>query len=175
MVARPSCHPSRAIRVFAGLLLVALIGACGGGDKEHSGASAPHTATSRTTATETDRTETATAPAGRTATSTSPESRQGGAGDEEAARTQALFTGTGGRVSPTVIRVPAYIAIRVELRSGDGGSYGLRFGGRTLGADRDARSKSASFAGLRPGKALVGQPVGGGNGVRVEATAEPGP
>jgi hypothetical protein len=169
----------RFVRPSAGLLLVALIAGCGGGGKEHAKASAPDTATSpattATSPTTTERTETATAPAGRTQTTTSPEGRQGGAGDEQPAYSQALFTGRGGRLTPAVVRVPAYIAIRIELRSGDGGSYGLRFAGRTLRASRDTGSTSASLAGLRPGKELIGEPVGGGNQVRVEATAVPGP
>ncbi len=50
----------------------------------------------------------------------SPEDEPGGAGDEEPARTLALFTGEGGRITPRTVRVPAFISIRVELRSEDG-------------------------------------------------------
>ena len=58
----------------------------------------------------------------------SPEDQPGGAGDEEPARSLALLTGEGGRITPPTVRVPAFISIRVELRSGDGREYGLRFG-----------------------------------------------
>jgi hypothetical protein len=171
--------PRDFIRPFAGLLVIGLIAGCGGGGKEHAKTSRTDKATpAGTTATSpaaTQRTQTATAPAGRTQTTTSPESGQGGAGDEQPAYSQALFTGRGGRVTPAVIRVPAYIAIRIELRSGDGGSYALRFAGRTIRASRDTGSTTASFSGLRPGKELTGEPVGGSNQVRVEATAAPGP
>jgi hypothetical protein len=166
---------------FARLCLVVLVlgvvAGCGGDDESSGKATAPQTQPAPKTATETERTNTVTVPSGRTETqtSTSPEKQPGGAGDEEPAHSQALFTGRGGRVRPAVVRVPAFIAIRVELRSADGATYGLRFGSRTLRADRDVSSVSASFAGLRPGKTLTGVPVGGGNRVRVEATAEPGP
>ena len=78
-------------------------------------------------------------------------------------------------MTPPVVRVPAFISIRVELRSADGASYALRFGKRTLRVGGQRRSASATFAGLRSRKALIGLPLGGGNPVRVEATAEPGP
>ena len=103
------------------------------------------------------------------------ESGSGGAGDEEPARTLALFTGRGGRITPRVIRVPAFISIRLELRSGDGGIYGLRFGNKTIETGGELGSHSTIIDGLRPGKAIVGTPTGDGNPVRVEATAEPGP
>jgi hypothetical protein len=156
-------------------LLLGFAAGCGGDDEPGKTATA-QTETAPTTATETERTETVTVPTEtQTQTSTSPEDQPGGAGDEEPARSQALFTGRGGRVRPTVVRVPAYISIRVELRSADGAAYALRFGNRTLRVDRSVGSVSASFSGLRPGNTLTGEPVNGGNRVRVEATAEPGP
>jgi hypothetical protein len=184
MAAGSSCRSSQGLPThqrrrppwaIVALLLAGLLAGCGGGGKEHAKTAPSRTSTSHGTATQTERTETATAPAGQTGTGTSPEAQQGGAGDEEPARSQALFTGRGGHVTPRVVRVSAYIAIRIELRSGDGGTYDLRFGGRRLRVDRGVHSRCADFAGLRPGKALKGEPVGGGNEVRVEATAEPGP
>ena len=100
----------------------------------------------------------------------------GGAGDEEPAQTLALFTAKNGKVTPRRVQVPAFISIRVELRSDDGGPYVLRFGRRTLAVRLELPSVSHRFDGLRPGAALVGKSVAGaGNGVRIEATAEPGP
>ena len=55
------------------------------------------------------------------------------------------------------------------------GSYQLRFGRRRVRAGGQVSSASVSFPGLRPGRALVGRPVGAGNRVRIEANAEPGP
>lgn len=152
-----------------------LLAGCGGDDE---GSKATKTATAEQTATQTATTETATAPTETTETgntSTSPEDQPGGQGDEEPARSQALFTGRGGRVRPTVVRVPAYIAIRVVLRSGDGAAYALRFKGHVIQVNGSKRSVTADFAGLRPGKVLAGSGVNGSNAVRVEATAEPGP
>ena len=60
-------------------------------------------------------------------------------------------------ITPRVVRVPAFISIRVELRSADGGPYGLRFGGRTLRAGGALASASTVLDGLRPGAAVVGQ------------------
>jgi hypothetical protein len=115
--------------------------------------------------------ETETSPA---RTETSPSAMPGGgepdSGDEEPARTLALFTGRGGRITPRLVRVPAFIAIEVQLRSGDGADYGLRFGHTTIRS-----GGSATFDGLRPNEAIVGVPAGAGNRVRISATAEPGP
>ena len=106
----------------------------------------------------------------------SPEDQPGGAGDEEPARSLALFTGENGRIVPRVIRVPAFISIRVELRSADGREYGLTFQGETITVSGGLGSVSTSIDGLRPGEAVVGTPTGNAsNRVRIEATAEPGP
>ena len=104
-----------------------------------------------------------------------PEDQPGGAGDEEPARALALFTGEDGRISPPAVRVPAFISIRVELRSADGGEYGLRFGGETIRVAGGLGSVSTTIDGLRPGQSLAGRPTGAGNVVRLEATAVPGP
>jgi hypothetical protein len=105
----------------------------------------------------------------------SPEDQPGGAGDEEPARALALLTGENGRITPRRVRVPAYISIRVELRSQDGRKYGLRFPGANLRVSGGLSSVSTTIDGLRPGEAVVGTPTGAGNRVRIEATAEPGP
>jgi hypothetical protein len=163
---------------IAAALAVVLVAGCGGDTekKTNTGTKLP----ARTeTATEPTETKGATPPP-KTQTTvpktiTSPEQDQGGQGDENPARSQALLTGRGGRISPPVVRVPPYISIRVELRSADGRTYTLRFGRRRIQAGGQIASASGSFPGLRPGKTLVGRPVGAGNGVRIEANAEPGP
>jgi hypothetical protein len=104
-----------------------------------------------------------------------PEEEEGGQGDEEPARTLALFTARGGRITPRAIRVPAFISVQVELRSADGKTYGLRFDGTTITAGGELNSVSTTIDGLRPGEAVLGRPTGAGNRVRIEATAEPGP
>ena len=174
------------IVLLAGLVacFVAVTG-CGGDDEEASttpSATAPETGATRTDGIETIRmrtseTEAGTSPETETTprAETSPESMPGGAGDEEPARVLALFTAKGGRITPRVVRVPAFIAVQIELRSADGASYALRFGDTTLTAGGQLNSVSTTIDGLRPGKAIVGRPEGAGNPVRIEATAEPGP
>lgn len=103
----------------------------------------------------------------------SPEDQPGGAGDEVPASSQALLTGRGGRITPRLVRVPPYIAIRVELRSADGRRYRLAAKGRSVEVGGQISSSSAVFDGLRPGRRLV---LRGPSGrVAVEASAEPGP
>jgi len=103
----------------------------------------------------------------------SPEEQQGGAGDEVAASSQALFTGRRGTISPKLVRVPPFIAVRVQLRSADGERYRLAGGKRSVQAGGPVEGASAVFDGLRPGKRLV---LSGPSGrVVVEASAEPGP
>jgi hypothetical protein len=166
-------------------LLLALAG-CGGDDDDAPATEAQtetqtesQTATAETETTATEATETTPAPTVEEPTSTQPsgggEDVPGGAGDEEPARSLALFTGVGGRIIPRVIRVPAFISIRVELRSSDGEQYGLTFGGKTIRAGDVLSSASTTLDGLRPGEAVTGRPSGASNRVRIEATAEPGP
>jgi len=114
-------------------------------------------------------------PSTHTQTTTSPENQPGGAGDEEPVRTQALVIGRGGRISPRVVRVPPFIAVRLELRSGDGRSYGLRVAGRALRVGPERHSDSVLLDGIGHGERCVARPVGAGNRATMEATAEPGP
>jgi hypothetical protein len=169
------------------LLTVLVVGALAisacGGDDEDSPTSPAVTAT-ETEATESAPAETETetdaeteAPATETTPPTeSPEDMPGGAGDEEPARSQALFTAAGGRVTPRVVRVPAFISVRVELRARDDGPYVLEIDGQRIEVGGQLSSGSVSLDGLRPGDAYVGTLSGAASGrVRVEATAEPGP
>lgn len=166
---------SRNVGPALAVALVIALGGCGGDDEE------PSSAPTATVPTETATTETETAPTVESTVTevapeaTAPEEQPGGAGDEEPARTLALFTADNGRITPRVVRVPAFISIQVELRSKDGGEYGLRFGDETIRAGGEINSASTTIDGLRPNEAVVGQPTGAGNRVRVEATAEPGP
>ena len=94
-------------------------------------------------------------------------------GDEIPARSQALITGRGGRLSPRRVFVPPFISVRVELRSADGAEYSLSGGGKTTERRRGVARTTADFDGLRPGRTLV---LGGPTGrVAVVASAEPGP
>jgi hypothetical protein len=100
-----------------------------------------------------------------------PEEQQG---DEEPIRSEAVFTGTGGRLTPRAIRVPAFIAIRVILRSTDDRIYSLRIGGSRLTIGDAGRSVAElELDGLLPGESYKGRSPQGN--VRVVASAEPGP
>jgi hypothetical protein len=180
--------------LLARLALLAALAAClialaaCGGDDEDQAATTPETApatTEQETATaetETEAPETETAepqpPVTETeppATTTSPEDQPGGAGDEEPVHSLAQFTGRGGAITPRLVRVPAFIAIRVEVRSADGERYGLRCGDEKIEAGGALGSVSTTIDGLRPGDSITCTPTGGGNVVRIAATAEPGP
>jgi hypothetical protein len=171
------------------LALVLALAACGGDDEEPAAtteAQPPPTAEPTETQAETEpeaqetdagaETEPEpTEPAEPAEPPASPEDQPGGAGDEEPARALALLTGENGRIMPRRVRVPAYIGIRVELRSKDGREYGLTFDGETIRVSGGLASVSTTIDGLRPGEAVTGTPTGPGNRVRIEATAEPGP
>jgi outer membrane biosynthesis protein TonB len=174
------------------LALMLALGGCGGDDEEPASTTegqppptaepAPTETEDTETEAETEETESETeadpAPAEPTEPAeppASPEDQPGGAGDEEPARALALLTGEKGRITPRRVRVPAFISIRVELRSEDGREYGLTFAGETIRVSGGLGSVSTTIDGLRPGEAVVGTPTGPGNPVRIEATAEPGP
>jgi hypothetical protein len=170
------------LKFFAAVVIALVLAVSGcGGDDDDSASSTATTARTETTSTETEAAETETErepPEAETETTpadSSPEDQPGGAGDEEPARTQALFTAENGRITPRVVRVPAFISIQVELRSKDGREYGLRFGDVTIRAGGGLNSVSTTIDGLRQGEAITGKPTGAGNPVRIEATAEPGP
>jgi len=169
-------------RLAAAAAALALLAAgCGGDDEQKTrppagGETASRTATEPGRDTSTTRTQTATEPT-RTESNgkgKGPEDQPGGAGDEEPARSQALLTGKGGRITPRLVQVPPFISIRVELRSADGRGYSLRIGGRRLAAGGSLRSASVTLDGLRSGEAYVGRGSDGGR-IRIEASAEPGP
>lgn len=176
---------ARILPVAVGLALV--LAACGDDEGRVSQESVGTETSTTTTPTDTTPAETTTSPEGpgtapedpaaegkdAGGARNSPEQAPGGAGDEIPASTQALFTGSGGRITPRLVRVPPFIAVRVRLRSGDGQTYELEGGGQSLEAPGGRVARPALFDGLRPGKRLVLRYPDGR--VVVEASAEPGP
>jgi hypothetical protein len=169
--------------VRAGAALAAAVAAlvlaaagCGGDDEQStSGAGSTETSGARTTPADTagsrsTRSDTTPATEGG---GKSPEKQRGGAGDEVPNAVQALVTGRRGKLSPSAIRVPAFIAIRLELRSADGLDYSLSGGGKSLHAGEGENSATATFDGLHRGRKLVLNGTGGR--VVISANAQPGP
>ncbi len=178
---------NRRAAVLALLGLAFALGACGDDDEGRVSQESAGTDTSPASTTPTDTTPAETAPAetetapedagagvpdGHGGGQAAPEDRPGGAGDEIPASTQALFTGRAGEISPSIVRVPPFIAVRVQLRSGDGATYELSGGGKTVRAEGGS-GEPVVFDGLRPGKRLT--LTGTGGRVVIEASAEPGP
>jgi hypothetical protein len=175
------------LRKLVGLALLALalafaLGACGGDDEDEPPAGATKTEQTDEQTTDTETTTTDVNPETETLPNDGDgngvetgEDQQGGAGDETPAETLALFTGENGKITPAVVRVPAFIAVRVEVRSADGAEYGVTFEGETIKVHGGLGSVSTTIDGLRPGEKLIGTPIGASGKVRIEATAEPGP
>ena len=167
-------------RVLVALALVGaiglLLGGCGGDDEESSGtpsetlpaATLPEPVTAPPP--ETTRREEPAQDPDREPRTVPEEEQQG---DEEAIRSEAVFTGRGGKLGPREIRVPAFIAIRVILRNGDGGSYSMEIDGQRLIVGHAKRTDEAKLDGLLPQKRYVGKSPQGD--VVISATAEPGP
>jgi hypothetical protein len=174
----------RKLVVFPVVGLALALGACGGDDEDRSSKTEPELTVDQSVTVDkgTDTTTTDVNPETETLPNDGDgngvdtgEDQQGGAGDETPAETLALFTGENGRITPAVVRVPAFIAVRVELRSADGAEYGLTFDGETIKVHGGLGSVSTTIDGLRPGEKLVGTLTGASGTVRIEATAEPGP
>jgi hypothetical protein len=179
-------RPSRFSAALLATVFALGLAACGGDDEDGNsptgnGAGSKteqtDTAATDTTATETDAAGTETGGeaegGGAKPPSTSPEEQEGGAGDEIPASSQALITGSGGKLSPGTVRVPPFIAIRVQLRSADGVEYELKGGGKTIKAGGEIETAGTTFDGLRSGEKLV---LSGPQGkITVVANAEPGP
>ncbi|MGI9081843.1 MAG: hypothetical protein ACR2FZ_06125 [Thermoleophilaceae bacterium] len=180
MVAPPRCRTARRRVAALAIAAAALLGGGCGDDEGRVRQETVEGATTPTTPAETtpartvpERERTLTTPADGATPPRAPEEEPGGAGDEQPASSQALLTGRAGRIGPVQVRVPPFIAIRVELRSDDGRPYALRFGKRVIMVDADTPSVSTTFDGLRPGRRLKGS--GKSGGVVIEASAEPGP
>lgn len=107
----------------------------------------------------------------------SPESKPGGAGDEHPIATQALFTARGGAISPSRIRVPPFIAVKVVLRAKDEQAYTLIVGGKEVAVGEGRNRASVVLDGLRPGGRYLARNQFGRTPktLVIVANAEPGP
>jgi hypothetical protein len=185
---------------FAALVVVVALTATGCGSDDTTSATVvqepdatvPETATTVTPTTSTStqtRTSTSTNPTATTGvppggvkpttTGGAPaggEQGEGGAGDEEAVRVPVTLTADGGSLSPTVVTIPAFLAIELRV-SAKGGAEKLTIsapGGGTLPV---AAGKTATkrLAGLKPGDYPVTTAVGGKATLHVVSGGDPGP
>lgn len=127
------------------------IGGCG--DDEESGDSSVATAPVVTT----DRVQTAQIPDPDTDTDEagSPEDQPGGAGDEEAARSEVIIEFSKDGLSPTEVRVPPFIQVVLVIRSTDGTEYDLSYVAPSSGGGANGTTEADfDIDGLRPGQEI---------------------
>ena len=141
---------------------------------------APTTSTS--TSTSTNPTATTGVPPGGvkpTTTGGAPaggEQGEGGAGDEEAVRVPVTLTAEGGSLSPTVVTIPAFLAVELRV-SAKGGAEKLTIaapGGGTLPVAA-GQTATKRLAGLKPGDYPVTTAGGGKTTLHVVSGGDPGP
>jgi hypothetical protein len=177
----------RAIRFRYALLvgLLALAGCGGGGSKTTTAAvtsappatTVPGFSTGTTTITIPTTTTPAPKPKPKAKKKKSPEQQPGGAGDETPIATQALFTAKGGKVTPSRVRVPPFIAVRVVLQALDQKPYTLLVNGKEVAVGEGRTQATVRLDGLRPGGKYVVHPQFGvkPKTLVIVANAEPGP
>jgi hypothetical protein len=165
--------------------LVLAVAGCGGGGGKTT-ASAPTPSVTATTPIATTPSTSAPAPTVTTQapkkktptkTTTSPEQQPGGAGDEHPIATQALFTAKGGAISPSRIRVPPFIAVKVVLQAKDEQGYTLIVDRKEVAVGEGRNRASVVLDGLRPGARYVARNQFGRTPktLLIVANAEPGP
>ena len=104
------------------------------------------------------------------------EQGEGGAGDEEAARVPVTLTADGGSLSPTVVTIPAFLAVELRV-SAKGGAEKLTIsapGGGTLSVAA-GQTATKRLAGLKPGDYPVTTAGGGKATLHVVSGGDPGP
>jgi hypothetical protein len=106
--------------------------------------------------------------------STAPENQPGGTGDEEPVGIDADFTGKGGKLTPSLVQVPPFIAISVTVTAKDGATYTVDFGKAGTVTASPGKPGKLKLDGLHQNGSYVGTVSTGGK-VKIEANAEPGP
>jgi hypothetical protein len=155
------------------LALLALAAGCGGDDDEEESPEREPAATAPTAPETTSEEPEPTTTEGEE-TIPPEEDDQGDPEAEEPVRSEAVFTAKGGRISPRRVEVPAYIAIRVELRPKDERDYSIVFEGYRMSVGGNTEAAFLSLDGLQPGDRYTGT-ASTGERLVISATAEPGP
>jgi hypothetical protein len=156
---------------IAGLVAIALLTGCGGDDDGGGGGATQATGPTQTTG-PTASSPSATAPPADTAPPGGAEQEGGG---QEPVRVPATFTLRGGRLFPTTVSAPAFLAVEVTVRSRDPVARVV-----TVNADRPyrltvppSRTARLTVPGQRPGTYPV--TVRGGGRAALVWGGEPGP
>ena len=143
-----------------------------GSDKNNTD-SAPVATAPSATAPPTD----ATPATGPNAVTTTPESRQGGAGDEEGVRIQASLLLENGKVTPDVVKVPAFLPIELVVVSVEGVDRRLTI--VTKGGERRTlrvpalKHRTLELPGLPKGDHAIS--IDGKPRAKLDVGTEPGP
>jgi hypothetical protein len=143
------------IRTFACLLVLGFtLGVTGCGDDEDSGDGAATEAPSAEIVTTEGSGTAELPPSTETAPDeeASPEDQEGGAGDEEAARSEVVLEFTRDGLEPPIVRVAPFIAVALIVRS-DGTEYDIAVSGpRSAGGANGTTETDIDLDGLRPGE-----------------------
>lgn len=103
------------------------------------------------------------------------EDQEGGAGDEEAARTPVDLVVRGEEPMPRRVEVPAFLAIELRVRNDASGTIGVRVPGTDVAFRVPAgETRGGELEGLRPGRKYAVD-IGTGIDTVIVAVAEPGP
>lgn len=160
-------------RTFVSVTAIALVlGASACGDDEESRQGSGITAPSAPVVTGEDtRVGTAELPA-----TGSPEDEEGGAGDEEAARSEVELEFSADGLEPPIVRVAPFIAVRLIVRSVDGSEYDLTVGGPLSGGGANGTTEAdLDLEGLRPGQKYEVRERNTGSVAAIVASDEVGP
>jgi hypothetical protein len=145
------------MRRAAALLVAVCLGACGGADEPSSSptvrSESPPLPAASPTPTPTPPTASAPSAPSPPPDATGPEEQEGGAGDEEAARTRVGVVVDAEGITPPRTEVPAFLALRVSVRNDLPRAVTVALRGGHQGERIAARSRgSFDVPGLQPGE-----------------------
>ena len=107
---------------------------------------------------------------------TSPEDEEGGAGDEEPARSEVELEFTRDGLEPPIVRVAPFIAVKLIVRSVDGSEYDLSVSGPLSGGGANGNTETdLDLEGLRPGQKYEVREKNSGSVTAIVASDEVGP
>lgn len=164
------------IRTFGGVCFCALVlAAAGCGEDEENGDSTVATAPALTAV------PAETVDTGETGAETdsgdggSPEDQPGGAGDEEAARTEVVLEFSPQGLEPNEVRVSPFIPVELIIRS-DGAEYDLSYTAPSSGGGANGTTEADfEIDGMRPGQEIEVEERNTDSRARIVASDDVGP